>query len=57
MNAPITSELVEAYSLCRRRAFLMLRGGFQQAPHDLCRVIEDRAATARTAYLAMHTLR
>jgi len=52
MDGTITSELVEAYSQCRRKAFLLLRGDLQCEQHEYDRVIADRAAAAQTRHLS-----
>lgn len=52
MNRCITSELIEAYSQCRRRAFLLLRGDTQTERHDYDLAIGERQAIARSKYLA-----
>jgi predicted RecB family nuclease len=48
--APITSDIVEAFSLCPRKAFLLLRGEQAGAPHEYVRIIEEQEAANRQAY-------
>jgi len=54
MTHTITSELIEAYSLCPRKAFLYMTGEPNQGPHEYVRLIEEQAAvnkqTCRTNY-------
>jgi predicted RecB family nuclease len=52
VDTQITSDLVEAYSKCRRKAFLLLHGADQQEHHDYCRMVADRAAVSRRNYQA-----
>lgn len=51
-DTKITSELVEAYSKCRRKAFLLLHGADQREHHDYCRLVADRATVSRRSYKA-----
>jgi hypothetical protein len=50
--ARITSDIVEAYSLCPRKAFLLLRGDQAGPPHEYVRIIEEQEAANRQAYRA-----
>lgn len=52
MDGRITSELVEAYADCHRKAFLLMRGDPQGVQHDYCSVTANRATAARACYLA-----
>ena len=38
MKRPITSEIVEAYAHCPRKAFLLLRGEGEAVPHEYQKV-------------------
>ena len=42
MEYAITSEIVEAYSLCPRKAFLLLRGETEGVLHPYASLIEER---------------
>src|SRR3990172_4126114 len=46
----ITSDIAEAYSLCPRKAFLLLRGEQVGLPHEYVRIIEEQEAANRQAY-------
>lgn len=48
---PITPELAAAYSLCKRKAFLLMRGDAGESPHEYVRLLEAHAATSRHASL------
>src|SRR5690349_14506705 len=50
--APITSDIAEAFSLCPRKAFLLLRGERAGAPHEYVRIVEEQEAANRQAYRA-----
>jgi len=51
MTQTITSDLVEAYSLCPRKAFLLMAGtGANPGPHDYELVIRDQAEANRHAH-------
>ena len=52
MSHLITSQLVEAYQQCPRKAFFLLRGSPEPHPHEYEIVVEERAAKRRIAYLA-----
>src|SRR5579872_3895971 len=49
---PITPELAAAYSLCKRKAFFLLRGDAGESPHEYVRLLESHATTSRQAFLA-----
>jgi hypothetical protein len=49
---PITLHIVEAYSLCPRKAFLLQRGEPLGEPHEYVRIIEEQEAANRRAYRA-----
>jgi predicted RecB family nuclease len=50
MNGAIASEVVEAYSHCPRKAFLLMSGQDQAVPTDYIRMTEEQAAANRKAY-------
>src|SRR5262245_27282208 len=51
MTSPITSDLVEAYSLCPRKAFLLLTGAAADpGPHDYEMVLREQAEANRLSY-------
>jgi predicted RecB family nuclease len=53
MTQTITSDLVEAYSLCPRKAFLLMAGtGANPGPHGYELVVRDLAAANRHAHRA-----
>ena len=52
MGPIITSDIVEAYALCPRKAFLLLRGEQVKVPHEYARIIEEQEAENRQAYRA-----
>jgi predicted RecB family nuclease len=47
----ITPDLVEAYGLCRRKAFLLLRGDTGDAPHEYVRLLAAHAASSLDAFV------
>jgi predicted RecB family nuclease len=49
---PITLQLVEAYSVCPRKAFLLLSGEPSGEPHEYVRIVEEQEAANRQAYWA-----
>jgi predicted RecB family nuclease len=49
MTKTITSDLVEAYSLCPRKAFLLLAGEPNPGPHEYVRLSDEQAAASRQA--------
>jgi predicted RecB family nuclease len=52
MTRTITSDLVEAYSLCPRKAFLLMAGDLDPAPHDYVRLIAEQATANRQVHRA-----
>src|SRR5260370_3163727 len=48
----ITLDIVEAYSFCPRKAFLLQRGEPAGVPHEYARVIEEQEAANRQAHRA-----
>jgi len=50
MPRTITTDLVEAYSLCPRKAFLLMAGEPHPEPHETVRMTDERAAANRHAY-------
>src|SRR5262245_60423059 len=53
MKQTITSELVEAYSLCPRKAFLLMAGEPNPGPHEYVRLTDEQAAASRQARRAL----
>lgn len=53
MDHNITSDLVEAYSQCRKKAFLILKGEPQDESHVYEIAVSERAAKARLDYLSI----
>jgi len=51
MNHAISTDLVAAYSVCKRKAFLLLRGDSGDAPHEFVRLFEGHSAVALDAFL------
>lgn len=51
MKRVITSEVVEAYLQCHRKAFLMLRGQPKGVQHEYEQVLAERACKNRKVYL------
>ena len=49
MSHLITSDLVEAYQQCPRKAFLLLRGNPEPHPHDYETIVAERAVKKRIA--------
>jgi len=49
---PITPEIAAAYSLCKRKAFLLLRGEAGECPHEYVRLLEAHAGASRQAFLS-----
>jgi len=49
MTNPITGDLVEAYFLCPRKAFLLMTGEPNPGPHDYVRMTDEQAAASRQA--------
>jgi predicted RecB family nuclease len=52
MDITITSELLDAYTECRRAAFLLIQGDAVGVQHEYCRALANRTATARQDLLA-----
>jgi predicted RecB family nuclease len=52
MKQTITSDLVEAYSQCPRKAFLMMTGLANPGPHEYVRITDEQAAANRQAHRA-----
>ena len=53
MRDKISSELIEAYSLCPRKAFLLMTGATANpGPHDYEVVIREQAEANRQAHRA-----
>ncbi len=50
MTPTITSELVEAYSLCPRKAFLLMAGTANPGPHEYVKITEDLSTANRQAH-------
>jgi predicted RecB family nuclease len=50
MSKTITSNLVEAYSLCPRKAFLLMAGEPNPGPHEHVRIAEEQAEANRQAH-------
>jgi predicted RecB family nuclease len=49
---PITLDIVEAYSICPRKAFLLQRGEPVGVPHEYARIIEEQEAANRQTHRA-----
>jgi predicted RecB family nuclease len=52
MTRTVTADLVEAYSLCPRKAFLLMAGEPNPGPHEYVRIIDEQAAANRQAHRA-----
>ena len=50
MTKTITSDLVEAYCLCPRKAFLLMTGAANPGPHDYELVVRQQAQANHQAY-------
>jgi predicted RecB family nuclease len=50
MTHPITSDAVEAYAHCPRKAFLLLQGGHEASPHDYQRIVDEQERVNREVY-------
>jgi len=50
MTRTLTADLVEAYSLCPRKAFLLMAGEPNPGPHEYVRIIDEQAAANRQAH-------
>jgi predicted RecB family nuclease len=55
MERVITSELVEAYLQCHRKAFLVLRGNPKGVQHEYEQILTERACANRIVYLDSFT--
>jgi predicted RecB family nuclease len=53
MKQMITTDLVEAYSLCPRKAFLLMAGEPNPGPHEYVRTTDEQAAASRQARRAI----
>jgi predicted RecB family nuclease len=53
MKQMITTDLVEAYSLCPRKAFLLMAGEPNPGPHEYVRMTDEQAAASRQARRAI----
>jgi predicted RecB family nuclease len=49
MKQMITTDLVEAYSLCPRKAFLLMAREPNPGPHEYVRITDEQAAASRQA--------
>ena len=50
MKQAITSELVQAYSLCPRKAFLLMTEVADPGPHEYVRITDECAAVNRQSH-------
>src|SRR4051812_9378328 len=50
MRRNVTLDVVEAYSLCPRKAFLLTTGAVQPKPHDYELLLREQAEANRHAY-------
>lgn len=50
-NHAIKADLVEAYGLCKRKAFLLLRGDAGDDPHEYVRILDAQASSALDAFV------
>ena len=50
-NYAVSTDLVAAYSICKRKAYLLLRGEHGDAPHGLVQILDDHAAVALDVFL------
>jgi hypothetical protein len=53
MKQIITTDLVEAYSLCPRKAFLLMAGESNPGPHEYVRMTDEQVAASRQARKAI----
>jgi predicted RecB family nuclease len=53
MKQIITTDLVEAYSLCPRKAFLLMAGEPNPGPHEYVRMTDEQVAASRQARRAI----
>lgn len=54
MICEITSELVEAYTQCQRKAFLMLQGELEGRVHEYSQIMKERATANKLRFKASH---
>ena len=52
MLTDISTELIEAYSLCPRKAYLHLTGDAECVPHEYDRILKKRADDNRKRFIA-----
>jgi hypothetical protein len=52
MTQTITLDLVEAYSQCPRKAFLMMSGSTKPVTHEYVRITDEQAAANRQVHRA-----
>jgi predicted RecB family nuclease len=52
MTRTITADLVEAYSLCPRKAFLLMAGEPNPGPHAFVRMVDEQTAANRQVHRA-----
>jgi hypothetical protein len=52
MTRSISADLVEAYSLCPRKAFLLLSGEPNPGPHEYVQIIDEQSASNRQVHRA-----
>jgi len=53
MKKTITSEIVVAYSLCPRKAFLLLEGKGKGKPHEYVEILEEKKREGQSKYIKM----
>src|SRR5438270_4578641 len=53
MKQIVTTDLVEAYSLCPRKAFLLMAGEPNAGPHEYVRMTDEQAAASKQARRAI----
>ena len=53
MNKIITAEVVVAYSLCPRKAFLLLEGKEKGKPHEYVEILEEKKRESQSNFLRM----
>ena len=51
MNKIITSEIAVAYSLCPRKAFLLLEGKEKGKPHEYVEILEEKKRESQSNYI------
>jgi hypothetical protein len=52
MRQIITTDLVEAYSLCPKKAFLLMAGEPNPGPHEYVQITDEQAAASRQSQRA-----